>query len=180
MVKSIGAKKSKKKLNAKVSDCRFDYRHISSICGWRNDAGGLLHQQKKELKFIRHLVSDVESFNGDKFKEMVLKYENVDKDIFKILKTSRDLAQSRYETYLDEKVLRIGGLSSIGFEQVIQGEGTVLDVFTNKLRDEAYKDKEFRGYLSQSMLETIKEYDLELRKASRGGTSKTTGKTEYW
>ncbi|MBY0316351.1 MAG: hypothetical protein K2Q26_12565 [Bdellovibrionales bacterium] len=130
-------------------------------------SGGLSNQQRQELRFIRHLVSEVDAFNSDKFKEMVQQYEKSDADIFKILKTSRDLAQSQYDKYLDEKVLRIGGLSSIGFEKVIQGEGTVLDLVATKLRGEAYKDKEFRGYLSQSMLEITKEYDLELRKAYR-------------
>lgn len=130
-------------------------------------SGGLSNMQKQELRFIRNLVSEVDAFNSEKFKELVQHYEKSDSDIFKILKKSRELAQSRYEKYLDAKVLRIGGISSIGFEKVIDGQESVLNLVTNKLRNESYKEKEFRGYLSQSMAETMTIYDRELRKAHR-------------
>ncbi|MAV90477.1 MAG: hypothetical protein CL676_03585 [Bdellovibrionaceae bacterium] len=130
-------------------------------------SGGLLNTQKEELRFIRHLVSDVDAFGSEKFKELMGHYEKADQDIYKILKESRELAQERYEKYLDAKVLRIGGISSLGFEKVIDGEEGVLSTITNKLRSQAYKDKEFRGYLSKSMMETTLSYDKELRKAYR-------------
>ncbi len=130
-------------------------------------SGGLLNTQKEELRFIRHLVSDVDAFGSEKFKELIGHYEKSDQDIFKILKKSRELAQQRYEKYLDAKVLRIGGISSIGFEKVIDGEDSVLNTVAKNLRGQAYKDKEFREYLGKSMMETTQSYDKELRKAYR-------------
>jgi len=130
-------------------------------------SGGLSNSQKQELRFIRHLVSEVDAFNSEKFKELVQNYEKSDSDIYKILHKSRELAQSKYEKYLDAKVLRIGGFSSIGFEKVIDGEESVLNLVTSKLRGQAYKEKEFRSYLSQSMAEITQTYDKELRKAYR-------------
>ena len=131
-------------------------------------SGGLNNSQKSELKFIKHMVSDVKNFNSTKYFELEEAYKKEDQDIYKIVRISRETAEKDYDNYLDKKIINLGGVFGIGFEDVNNGEGTVLGGVVSKMRAKAFNDQEFRkSFLAPSLSSVTLEYDKSLKKSFR-------------
>ena len=125
---------------------------------------GLSNKKKEELRFINHLIQEVKGFDCVKLNELEKEYKEVDKDIYNILKVSRERAKDDYSQYLDKKVLQISYDFGVGFEGVEINLNDPIGKTIEKMREEAFDDKEFlTHFLSRSLTKTSVEYDKTLR-----------------
>lgn len=138
---------------------------------------GLSDLQKKELKFIRHLVSDVKEFDLGKMKNLIEEYKKHDPAISEILKESKERADLLYFEKLDSQILKPSALKSVGVDYSVLNESTVLEKVSSFLQKPKFNEMEYRErYLNRAIVETTLSRDKMMRENYRAN-EKTLGKS---
>lgn len=139
-------------------------------------SNGLTDLQKKEMRFLRHLVTEVKEFDLSKYKPLIEEYKKNDPEIAQILTDSKARADERYSDFLSSKVLKHGAIRALDVDFSILEESTVLQKVTGFLQQSTFNQMEYRkDFLDRSMVETTLERDKLLRENHRS-LEKTFGR----
>ncbi len=129
---------------------------------------GLTDDQKKELRFLRHLVTDVKEFDMGKYKALIGEYKTHDPEISQILELGKSRADERYSEFLNSKVLKRGSLRALDVDFSIAEESSVLSKVTGFLQKTQVNEKEYKiNFLNKALVEATLERDHVMRENYR-------------
>lgn len=129
---------------------------------------GLTDEQKKELRFIRHLVTEVKEFDLGKYKNLIEEYKKEDPDISQILSLGKIRADERYNSFLNSKILKHSSMRSLDVDFSVLEESSVLSKVTGFLQKSRFNENEYRiSFLNKALVETTLERDQILRENYR-------------
>lgn len=129
---------------------------------------GLGDERRSALFQIRCFVEEVEGFTADHFKQIISQHKEKDPIMHKVLEDSRQVAESRYNRYLNSLLVKSNfGVATLEIFNS-SDEGTVYGKVMGELRERIKSEKDYcRQFLGPEIGMQTRINDIQLRKMQK-------------